>query len=204
MNIAPNVMPSVSKVGRGETSQRPKGEVMVDVSIAKLNELTLERAKHEYAELCDNWKQIDAKSHQTASIAGFFLAAAFAFSNSNSTPLDTHLKVGLVALLTTLICTIIFAIISMRVREATMPIAAERVCQDVDLLAKGSETPNDDYSKRYNLLLRQHIDHYIKTNDELGHCNASKVSWLQRAQTMLVTSAIVSAALTIARMLSNE
>ena len=44
----------------------------------ELLDVALERARYEYTELADNWKQLDSKAQATAAIAGVFLAASFA------------------------------------------------------------------------------------------------------------------------------
>ncbi len=169
-------------------------------TLRNLRELALDRAKHEYAELSDNWKQIDSKAHQTVTIAGFFLAAVFALS---ATPTldgaDAHVKAGVVALLALLTTTVICAIMCMRVREASMPTPAVSTRNDVDLLVGNTPDLERDYSAELDQLRRRYLGDWIKANDEIESCNSSKVAWLQRSQSALMASAVISVLVTSAR-----
>src|SRR4029078_6569086 len=97
---------------------------------------------------------------------------------------------GVVALLLLLTATVVCAVMCMRVREASMPTPAVSKRNDMALLSGSSPDAEKDYEASIDQLNRRYLDDWIKANDEIESCNASKVNWLKRAQGTLIASAL--------------
>jgi hypothetical protein len=176
---------------------------MTEVSAATaLIELALERARYEYTELAENWKQLDTKAQGTGALSGVFLAAVFAFSQQTSpllaVPWIKGLALGLVFLLT---AAILCAVLSLWTREAQMPPDAETVRDQVKAFL-GADL--DDVARRAerDAILAGFLDEWVAANATLSARNAAKVRWLMRAQSLLVIGALISAGLTAVRVLA--
>lgn len=171
-------------------------------SAVALIELALERARYEYTELAENWKQLDTKAQGTGALSGVFLAAVFAFSQQTTPllamPWIKGLALSLVLLLT---AAILCAVLSLWTREAQMPPDAETVRNQVKAFL-GADLDDDARHAEREALLVGFLDDWVAANATLAARNTVKVRWLTRAQILLAIGAAVSAALTVARVLA--
>lgn len=153
----------------------------------------LERARYEYTELCDNWKQLETKAQGTAAIAGVFLAAFVAIASRHSCgDLDIHFKLTVVALIALLLASIYHAVKVLRVTEFDMPPSSESTWADVKKLL---DLPLNDEALRREMekLQREFVDIWVQCNQTLHACNEKKSSSVRRAQRLLVWSAFFGA-----------
>lgn len=167
-----------------------------------LIELALERARYEYTELADNWKQLDAKAQGTGALAGVFLAAVFAFGQQNSPMLSIEMvKAMAIALVLLLTAAILCAVICLWTREAQMPPDAEAVRNQVKTFL-GADLDDEARLAEREALLNGFLDDWVAANATLAARNAIKARWLTRAQALLVAGAAISAVLTCVRVLA--
>lgn len=167
-----------------------------------LIELALERARYEYTELAENWKQLDTKAQGTGALSGVFLAAVFAFGQQNS-PLMAHVAVKTVAIALVLLLTaaILAAVICLWTREAQMPPDAQTVRDQVRTFL-GADLDDEARLAEREALLSSFLDDWVAANATLTARNATKARWLVRAQALLVAGAVISAGLTGVRVLA--
>jgi multisubunit Na+/H+ antiporter MnhG subunit len=176
---------------------------MPDTSAATaLIELALERARYEYTELAENWKQLDTKAQGTGALSGVFLAAVFAFGQQNSPLLAIvavkAMAIGLILLLTG---AILCAVLCLWTREAQMPPDAETVRDQVKAFL-GADLDDEARLAEREALLAGFLDDWVAANATLSARNAAKSRWLTRAQVLLVAGAAISAVLTCVRVLA--
>lgn len=167
-----------------------------------LIELALERARYEYAELAENWKQLDTKAQGTGALSGVFLAAVFAFGQQNS-PMLTIVAVKAVAIALVLLLTaaILCAVICLWTREAQMPPDAHTVRDQVRTFL-GADLDDESRLAEREALLNGFLDEWVSANATVAARNATKARWLTRAQVLLVAGAVISAGLTCVRVLA--
>ena len=167
-----------------------------------LIELALERARYEYAELAENWKQLDTKAQGTGALAGVFLAAVFAFGQQNSPLLAaTAVKAMALALVLLLTAAILAAVMCLWTREAQMPPDAQTVRDQVRTFL-GADLDDEARHAEREALLNGFLDDWVAANATLTARNAAKARWLTRAQVLLVAGAVISAGLTCVRVLA--
>ena len=172
------------------------------VATTALIELALERARYEYTELAENWKQLDTKAQGTGALAGVFLAAVFAFGQQNSPLLAiAAVKAMAIALILLLTGAILCAVMCLWTREAQMPPDAETVRDQVKAFL-GADLDDEARLAEREALLNGFLDDWVSANGTLAARNATKVRWLTRAQVLLVAGAVISAALTCVRVLA--
>jgi len=158
-------------------------------------EFALERMKQEHSDLLDVWKQMDSKAQATASIAGGFLAAAFAFVRNSLLSLGIFEKTMLSAAVILLVVTIGFALASMRVRVTFSPLTGGQTLKTVeDILDKEAAEAAERYIRMLGTTLRA----WAKVNDQLRKANESKSDNLRWAQSALFYSAAAVLVLTVA------
>ena len=159
-----------------------------------------DRVTSEYTELSDVWKQVDTKAQATATIAGIFMAAAFAFVRNAAFQLTSTEKVLLSALLVLLLASISVAVRAMLIREVPMPPEPEAVAKMVEELLTQPET---EYEERHASLLADTVNAWIPVNRELRSTVTSKASGVAWAQGALLLAALVMAALIILTVLTH-
>ena len=76
----------------------------------------LDAFKQEYDRLAKTWEQLDLKAQGTVAIAGIFLGGIFAFI-TNLRPSETTSKVALILAIVSLVLSVLFSLLALRVRE---------------------------------------------------------------------------------------
>ena len=169
----------------------------------KLVEIALERARYEYTELSENWKLIDTKAHATATVSGVFVAAVFAFSQNSQRPsIETHVKVLILLLITTLAAAVFSSVMCMLARQCKMPPSGKSTREDVNIIVSQDKN-EDELTKDYEAILRRFLNEWIEANDDLERCTNSKANWLSGAQIALIASAVLGCVLAAIGVLSN-
>jgi uncharacterized membrane protein len=157
-------------------------------------EFALDRMKQEHADLQDTWKQLDSKAQATASIAGVFLAAAFAFVRNSAISLGISERVLLSGGVLLLVAAITFAVVSMRLRASCTPTTG---AETLDLVEQILECPADEGAERYVRMLMQILRTWGLANEDMRSGVACKSRHLGRAQFALGLSACFILLLTI-------
>lgn len=148
-------------------------------------QFVFDRATYEQDELVDRWKQLDTKAQATTTIAGVFIAAAFAFvRNTGAQPLG-YQKWMFATMLISLAATIGFAIFTMLIRTISLPLTTEEVAKMIkDVL----EMPSKEFERRYEGLLVDTMDRWINALNETHGAVTAKARHLMFAQYSLLCS----------------
>lgn len=167
---------------------------------AEAFEFAFDRVQAEYGELSDNWKQLDSKAQATATIAGIFMAASFAFIRNSALQLTGLERVLLLFVLASLIVSILLAVAAMFVRTVPVPPTPENIAEMVsDLL----ETAPKEHEERLGGLIADTINAWLPINRELRKELLVKASKLENSQWALVVAADLMAALTVTTVLTH-
>ena len=160
---------------------------------AEAFEFAFDRVQSEYGELSDSWKQLDSKAQATATIAGIFIAASFAFIRNSALQLTGLEKTLLLLVLASLIVSILLAVTAMLVRTVPVPPTPENIAEMVtDLL----ETLPEEHEERLGGLIADTINAWLPINRELRRELLVKAAKLENAQRALIAAACLMATLT--------
>lgn len=161
---------------------------------AEAFEFAFDRVQAEYGELSDSWKQLDSKAQATATIAGIFIAASFAFIRNSALQLTGLEKTLLLLVLASLIVSILLAVTAMLVRTVPVPPTPENIAEMVtDLL----ETLPEEHEERLGGLIADTINAWLPINRELRKELLVKAAKLESAQRALIGAACLMTALTV-------
>lgn len=162
---------------------RERSVTRADLSESLL-EATLVSYREEYRELSEIWRHLDDKAQGTVAIAGIFLAAVFAFVQS-MTSLRQSIGTGtlLVGAVLLLVTSIVFAVLSLRVRKVSVaPLGEEFEKLILDILGIEDE---QERTARVPNLLRDQIRLWRAVNDDVHKENMNKASLVLKAQLFL-------------------
>jgi lipopolysaccharide export LptBFGC system permease protein LptF len=164
-------------------------------SKSELFRFTFDRAQYEHDHLSETWKRLDDKAQATATIAGIFMAAAFAFLQSSAVQLTSPQKWVLCAGVLFLVVAITLSVFSMLIQEVSLPPTTARAAKMVaDVLAGDPK----EFEERYDGLLADTIDPWVQVNAALTTVIARKGRQLLWGQRSLLLAAFSIAILTIA------
>lgn len=169
---------------------------MENVRFAKdLFKLALDRAGEEYKDFTETWKLLDVKAQATATIAGIFIAATFAFVRNTALQVSgLEIFLLILALILLLLC-IYWAIRSMVIREVMVPPTAEEVLDESKRILE-SKPANLELNERFVRLLSDSVDKWVKVNGDLKEKVHEKGNIVARAQWTLLFSIVAFTILT--------
>jgi len=156
-------------------------------------EFALDHMKHEHKQLSDAWKDLDSKAQGTATIAGVFLAAAFAFVR-NATVVTPAEQVLFCMAVSLLVAGIVLSAASMRVRSVSAPLTGAQVAK---MVSHAIERPVEEAVQRYNGLLVDTINVWADANSGLRKNVRVKAARLAHSQEALMASAFVVLLITV-------
>ncbi len=160
----------------------------------------LQRAREEYAELADNWKQLEGKAQATSTIAGVFLAAILAFGDSGGKALSilesTLGKVSATLVVVALCASILCAVLSLWVESYDTPTDPKQLWVEIQKALR--DTP-DQLAQASAKISDELINDLLHVSDELDTKNDAKATWVLWGQRFLVAGALISAMLIVAR-----
>jgi hypothetical protein len=173
------------------TSSTPATQAFVQFAV--------DRAALEFEQLSRTWDQTDLKAQANATIAGVFLAAAFAFVTGDSAPDTIIEKVSVGATIILLVLAIGFAASAMFLRRAYLPLTGR---QAAEMVQQVLERPESEFPERFQGLLVAQLNHATAANRDLRKELEAKALRLSLAQVTLVGSAaavVVSALCVLAK-----
>lgn len=157
-------------------------------------QLALDRVRYEHEQLSEQWRQLDSKAQSTATIAGIFMAGAFAFLQSSSVQLTVGQKFLFFLVISALVLSIAFAVGSMLVESIPMPPTSGKMSEMLgDILQK----PESELDERYDGLLSDTINPWIAVNSSLLHKIEGKGGKIKVSQEALLAAAAGLALLTL-------
>lgn len=162
----------------------------------KILDDSLDAFKEEYRELSETWRHIETKAQGTVSIAGIFIAAAFAFVHylSETAPSCERLLLGLALALLGL-C-VLLSIAALAVREVKAAPIGETLYGMVTELVDAGEARDAESIDNF---VRDQIGLWNEVNEEVRAVNHSKARYLLCAQVALVAALVTVATLAMIR-----
>ncbi len=164
-------------------------------SESKLLESVVDACKEEHSELWTNWRHLDSKAQGTITVAGVFLAAAFAFVRTLSVwKMDLGCQIMLVGSLTCLISTVVISVVAIRVRAVTGPPLGQLLQKTVrDLL---NVTDEKEMPARYRNHLNDQLNAWSQTIEDVRTQNSRKAKLLNAAHIVLLLAISLVAMMT--------
>jgi uncharacterized membrane protein YkvI len=146
----------------------------------------LDSYEQEYRELGAEWRAIEAKAQGTVTIAGVFIASAFAFLNQLTESTTSLQRLLLASGITGLVATVLLSVVALRVRTIYQaPIGEDQYKPVMDLL-KIKEA--DVLAERLPGLQHDRLDGWKSTNEKLTKERRKKAETLFAAQVVLVVT----------------
>lgn len=160
-------------------------------------ESTLQACVDEYADDSEIHSNLDAKAQNTTTIAGIFLAAAFAFLQGDNVAGFVRLasKYSLILLglaIVLLLASIAVCVFSMRIRTVTGRLRANTVAGMVQNILDHAPVPADETIENY---LWDQINAWRQALDSISADNASKAQTVFVGQLLLGMAVILVAVL---------
>jgi hypothetical protein len=163
-----------------------------------LRERTLEACYDEYKELVNIWRNIDSKAQANITVAGIFLAGAFAYLSKVSHHPDIYEQVFFVFAIVFLIISIVLSIMILKIRDLPHPPLGEFLEPAARLLLALNDA---DFTAYMPGLFNSHADAWTDTKEQLRAANRSKAELLWAAQVFLIIAIAWAALLFILKMI---
>lgn len=160
----------------------------------ELIQFAYDRSEHEHGELSETWKHLDSKAQSTATLAGVFIAAAFAFVRNTALNLDQTEKLLLCGSVVFLVASICTAVCAMKIRPVSMPLSGFNAEKTVDDILAQEET---ELPLRLQILLKETVHQWSTVNKELNNIVKAKGQCIEWSQTFLFVAAITVAVMTL-------
>lgn len=169
-------------------------EMANDAELKEVRERAIDACYNEYKELIATWRNLETKAQGNITIAGIFIAGAFAYiSKASDQPFRLEKAIfGLTILL--LMASVFFALLALRIRQIDLPPLGEHMVKDAMNICKTTEANYADYARRiFNL----HAWRWGEANTELKRQNVEKGARLWLAQRLLWGAIGLAASLTL-------
>ena len=151
--------------------------------------------QEEYKDLYDTWKSIDGKAQATATIAGIFLAAAFAIAREVPATFLPYQRTILVVAIVLLVATVCLCLFGLQIRRISSAPIGENSKQLVDDLLPSLTTR--DQSERRQRFTKDTFDLWHLANEEFRKKSASKALWVTLGQVSLVAAIAIATTVTV-------
>ena len=149
----------------------------------------------EYKDLYDTWKSLDGKAQASATIAGIFLAAAFAIAKDIPAAFLPFQRILLAISIGLLVVTVCFCLVGLLVRRIYAPPIGENTKGLVeDLLPSLSPSKK---GARLSRFIKDRFDLWDVANSDLKQKCSRKAIWVSIAQGTLLAAIAAATAVTI-------
>ncbi len=167
-------------------------EIQAKTDLAKM---VLDSYLFEYKDYMAWWNDLDRKAQGTVAIAGIILAGALAFARQLSVNTPFYEKILLSIAIVLLLCAIGFAVLTLIVREVSLPPAAKQI----EELAKEILSTNDseNFSRRVSGIVYDQTKLWGKCTQDLYKGCGKKANKVVVAQILILAAAILTAVVTI-------
>lgn len=168
----------------------------------KFVEFAFAHAKQEYSDYSDTWKSLDVKAQATATIAGIFVAATFAFVRNLGVNMSCVEVFSLCLGIMFLCLSIGFAVRAMVICEVMVPPTGRNVLSESKQLLDSGSTEKE-LEERYVRMLFDATDSWTDSTEDLASKVLEKGTALARAQVCLLFSIIFFAVLTCVSIINS-
>ncbi len=151
--------------------------------------------QEEYKDLYDTWKSVDSKAQATATIAGIFLAAAFALARDIPATFFMYQRVLLAVSIGLLVITVCLCLIGLQIRRIYAPPIGENSKKLIeDLLPNLTE---NEKSARLSAFLDDRYSLWEQVNSDFKAKFVGKTRWVVSAQGCLFAAIVVATTVTL-------
>lgn len=164
-----------------------------------LHSSVIEAYANEYKELAETWRNLESKAQSAITVAGIFIAGAFAYVREIKPPTHTTEKVLLEVSVGFLIASVVLSILALRLRKVAAPLMGDNMNTMVGDLLQLSDDEN---------FLKRLPDHYNdqsglwrKVKEETHAANQSKARFLWWSHITLVIAIVVVACITVLKVI---
>ena len=160
-----------------------------------LHRSVVEAYSNEYKELADTWRNLETKAQNAITIAGIFIAGAFAYVRDIK--LETHRteKFLLGVCVCFLIASVVLSILALRLRKIAAPFMGDTLNKLVNDLLQVSE--DQEFLERLPNYYEDQITLWQQVKNETQEANRSKARFLWWAHITLVLAIVAVACLTV-------
>ena len=156
--------------------------------------------QEEYKDLNDTWKLIDSKAQSSGTIAGIFLAAAFALARQLPVGFSLWQRYLLCVGIVLLIAAVCFALAGLQIRRISPPPIGQNLRQLVDdLLPNLSEAERD---ARMTAFTSDQMLLWQESNGTMREKASGKALWVSLSQYSLFAAIMVVTVVTLASVLN--
>jgi hypothetical protein len=155
----------------------------------------IEAYSNEYKELADTWRNLETKAQSAITIAGIFIAGAFAYVRDIRPETHKSEKVLLGVCVCFLIASVVLSILALRLRKIAAPLMGENLDKLVDDLLQISE--DKEFLDRLPNYYNDQIALWQQVKKETHDANQSKARFLWWAHITLVLAIVVVACITV-------
>ncbi len=166
--------------------------------LAALREKALTASYDEYKELTAAWRSIDTKAQGNITVAGIFIAGAFAYLTKIDRPPAPEEKWIFVLAMIFLLMSVVLSVLVLRIREVPPHYLGGFMIEMVERVGYTKGREFQDYVLRfYNL----HARRWGEANQRLNEANKEKGEFLWAAQVFLLVAIFTAAILVIIKLL---
>lgn len=173
----------------GELNVKAKAPADLATMKEALRQLVLDSYSDAYKELTDNWKTLETKAQGNITVAGVFIAAAFAYTSSTGPKLAEVQQLVLVLAIIFLVISVLLAVHVLRIREVPAPPYGEFVDENVEHLLQ--EETEDELTDSMVNFANDQKRAWRKVMERMAEDVERKASLLWSAQ-MFLLAAIVT------------
>jgi hypothetical protein len=161
----------------------------------KLHDSVIEAYTNEYKELADTWRNVESKAQNAITIAGIFIASAFAYVRDIKPETHKSEKVLLAVSVCFLIATVILSILALKLRKVAAPLMGENMNSLVGDLLRLSD--DEGFLERLPNYYNDQSALWRQVTEETHNANQSKARFLWWAHITLVAAIVVVACITV-------
>lgn len=189
-------------VGRADTLvNAPEAASAFDMAAKKeaLRACVLTSYQEAYKERTDNWKSLETKAQGSITIAGIFIAGAFAYIDKGAANMAMPQQLLVVLAVASLVASVLLAVYALKIQEILPPPYGEFVKANVQCFLEICDEA--EFKERIEYFDYDMIAQWERVLSIIDEQIRKKVDCLFNAQAALVFAVVVVAILAISRVL---
>ncbi|HKG13344.1 MAG TPA: hypothetical protein VKB12_08390 [Pyrinomonadaceae bacterium] len=150
-----------------------------------------------YKERTDNWKSLETKAQGSITIAGIFIAGAFAYIDKSATTMSMHQQFLAITAVASLVASVLLAVYALKIQEVLPPPYGNFVKANVERFLE--VTDEAELRERVEYFDYDMISQWERVLNVVDEQIGKKVDCLFNAQAALVFAVVVVAILAVSR-----
>ncbi len=189
--------------GKAVVANPPAGAPAFDMPAKKeaLRACVVNSYQEAYKERADNWKSLETKAQGSITVAGIFIAGAFAYIDKGAAGMTPPQQLLVVAAVVSLVASVLLAVYALKIQEILPPPYGGFVKVNVErFLDIGDEAEFRERVEYFDYDLTSQWEEVLSVIDRQLR---KKVDLLANAQASLVFAVVVVAVLAISRLFAG-